>query len=78
MHHPTDRIIHTTTFVTPVVEHWLDNIVDIRILIDRTGIGSMRGVAVSMLTFPGLEPAAPRSSTILHYFRSSLLSGAKH
>ena len=23
MHHPTDRIIHTTAFVTPVVEHWL-------------------------------------------------------
>ena len=22
MHHPTDRIIHTTAFVTPVVEHW--------------------------------------------------------
>ena len=24
MHHPTDRIIHTTAFVTPVVEHWLE------------------------------------------------------
>ena len=24
MHHPTDRISHTTTFVTPVVEHWLE------------------------------------------------------
>ena len=24
MHHPTDRIIHTTAFVKPVVEHWLD------------------------------------------------------
>ena len=24
MHHPTDRIIHTMTFVTPVVEHWLE------------------------------------------------------
>ena len=23
MHHPTDRIIHTTSFVIPVVEHWL-------------------------------------------------------
>ena len=21
-HHPTDRIAHTTAFVTPVVEHW--------------------------------------------------------
>ena len=23
MHHPTDRITHTTAFVTPVEEHWL-------------------------------------------------------
>ena len=25
MHHPTDRIAHTTAFVTPVVEHWLED-----------------------------------------------------
>ena len=25
MHHPTDRMTHTTAFVTPVVEHWLPN-----------------------------------------------------
>ena len=24
MHHPTDRMAHTTAFVTPVVEHWLE------------------------------------------------------
>ena len=24
MHHPTDRITHTTALVTPVVEHWLE------------------------------------------------------
>ena len=24
MHHPIDRMIHTTAFVTPVVEHWLE------------------------------------------------------
>ena len=24
MHHPTDMIIHTTAFVTPVVGHWLE------------------------------------------------------
>ena len=24
MHHPTDRITHTTAMVTPVVEHWLE------------------------------------------------------
>ena len=24
MHHPTDKITHTTALVTPVVEHWLE------------------------------------------------------
>ena len=24
MHHPTDMITHTTAFVTPVAEHWLE------------------------------------------------------
>ena len=24
MHHPIDRIAHTTAFVTPVVDHWLE------------------------------------------------------
>ena len=24
MHYPTHKIVHTTAFVTPVVEHWLD------------------------------------------------------
>ena len=24
MLHPTDRVAHATTFVTPVVEHWLE------------------------------------------------------
>ena len=24
IHHPTDRIAHTTAFVTPVVDHWLE------------------------------------------------------
>ena len=26
MHHPADRISHTTTFVTPVVDHWLERV----------------------------------------------------
>ena len=24
MHHPTNRIVHTTAFVTPVMKHWLE------------------------------------------------------
>ena len=34
MHHPTDRISHTTAFVTPVVEHWLER----EIIIIKKGI----------------------------------------
>ena len=28
MHHPTDRIIHTTAFFTPCVDHWLEREID--------------------------------------------------
>ena len=31
MHHPTDRITHTTAFVTPVVEHWLEREIAMRL-----------------------------------------------
>ena len=27
MHYPTDRIIHTTAFGTPVVGHWLERVI---------------------------------------------------
>ena len=41
MHHPTDRIIHTTAFVTPVVEHWLEREIAQWVRYDRyTGIFS--------------------------------------
>ena len=30
MHHPTDKITHTTAFVTPVVEHWLEREIALR------------------------------------------------
>ena len=30
MHHPTDRITHTTAFVTPGMEHWLEREIAIR------------------------------------------------
>ena len=29
MHHPKDGITHTTAFVIPVVEHWLELEIDI-------------------------------------------------
>ena len=33
MHHTTDRITHTTAFVTPVVEHWLEREIALIIII---------------------------------------------
>ena len=24
MHHPTDMIVHTMAFITPVLDHWLE------------------------------------------------------
>ena len=27
MHHPTERIVHDTAIVTPVVEHWLECVI---------------------------------------------------
>ena len=29
MHHPTDRIAHTTAFDTPVVGHWLEREINV-------------------------------------------------
>ena len=45
MHHPPDRIAHTTTFVTPVVEHWLERRLDIRL---RLGLGSGLKIGVGL------------------------------
>ena len=36
MHHPTDRIKHTTAFVTPVVEHWLEREITQWVVAKRT------------------------------------------
>ena len=38
MHNPTYRIAHTTAFVTPVVEHWLERVIAQWVQID----GSIR------------------------------------
>ena len=41
MHDPTDRITHTTAFVTPVVEHWLERKIaqwDRRTLLPRSSV----------------------------------------
>ena len=47
MHHPTDRITHTTALVTPVVEHWLEREIaqwlskaDIHLVWDMSDVGA--------------------------------------
>ena len=45
MHNPIDRIIHTTAFITPVVEHWLEQ----EIAISRTSQCSMTDVTKDMI-----------------------------
>ena len=50
MHHPTDRIAHTTTFVTPVVEHWLER----EILSSKLGKIKFENVIVAYNPFNNL------------------------
>ena len=40
MHHPTDRITHTTVFVTPVVGHWLEREIAHRTMSERSYHGA--------------------------------------
>ena len=51
MHHPTDRIAHTTAFVTQVMEHWLER--EITRVKDRTD-GERRNslLLLCVLLFP--------------------------
>ena len=36
MHHPTDRIAHTTALVTPAVNHYIDHVNDLLLLIGKS------------------------------------------
>ena len=51
MHHPTDRIIHTTAFVKPVVEHWLEHLLLKRVDHEQLKVTSkpVRGFAHGMM-----------------------------
>ena len=53
MHHPTDRIVLTTTFVTPAVEHWLE--------MRNSSIGPPRGIKSATLSIrlTRLKPRDP-------------------
>ena len=47
MHHPTDSIIHTTAFVTPVVEHWREQ--EIAQLLKQVQKGHFDSVHIKLL-----------------------------
>ena len=53
MHHPTDRIAHTTAFVTPVMEHWLEQEIDqwVHPTKDRSDDPSHQGAMMSVDVF---------------------------
>ena len=64
MHHPTDRIAHTTAFVTPVVVHWLER--EIAQWIHHEGIDPTTYRTMSERSYHG---ATSRSRT----FRTSVI-----
>ena len=59
MHHPTDRIAHTTAFVTPVVEHWLEREI-------AQWVVSMRGTASRNYDRQHLGRTETPALTIMH------------
>ena len=66
MHHPTDRITHTTAFVTTVVEHWLER--EIQILKKEEGICTVVHELInSKLHDSSFQPFVPSSESIISY-----------
>ena len=53
MHHLTDRITHTTAFVTPVVEHWLGTEKEFKDL--AQDFGSYLSAAISKIHFSNIN-----------------------
>ena len=55
MHHPTDRINHTTAFVTPVVEHWLEREIAQWVSLngDASSLGTIHKWPTSTVHLPG-------------------------
>ena len=46
MHHPADRITHTTAFVTPVVEHWLEREIAQWVVLDMCSVLDVKYIVV--------------------------------
>ena len=50
MHHPRDRIAHTTAFVTRVVEHWLEREIAQMLLHCVMSVASLVSIACGVNT----------------------------
>ena len=61
MYHPTDRITHTTAFVTPVVEHWLEQ---------EIAYDQMHGVGIQIPAII-LLPFINTGKTTIHFIGSA-------
>ena len=57
MHHITDRIAHTTAFVTPVVEQWLEREIaqSVKDITHKQNAGNFCGFTL-LNTFSGIGP----------------------
>ena len=65
MHHTTDRIAHTMTFVTPVVDHWLER--EIAQWVHHEGLIRQPIALMSERCYHG---ATSRSSESAHFLHS--------
>ena len=69
MHHPTDRIAHTTAFVTPVVEHWLEREIAqwVHPMKDRSDDPSHHERTLLPLSYISLPPCQVRGQSYRWY-----------
>ena len=72
MHHPTHRITHTTAFVTPVVEHWLEREVAqwVHLMKDRSDNDGT--VTMSERFYHGVTSCSCSSKNIIFLFKMSV------
>ena len=73
MHHPTDRVTHTTAFVTPVVEHWLEREIAqwVHPMKDRSDNPSHHERGMNECLFQANERDRETVSTCPHTFKVS-------
>ena len=66
MHHPTDRIAHTTAFITLVVEHWLEILNGNRILLKSITSRSIKTISI-ILSYSNVTTARNASYPTLSW-----------